>query len=106
MDGYLHYVKTLRSQINGASLSLSKIPYYLVIDSNIYIYICDTFDWNGVDVEDQAAKISVEEQMRITAIHTLETDLVSGSPFFLCIESLIVILEVLNYLAIFLELCS
>ena len=39
MDGYLHYVKTLRSQINGASLSLSKIPYYLVIDSNIYIYI-------------------------------------------------------------------
>lgn len=46
MDGYLHYVKTLRSQIN--------------------------------DVEDQAAKISVEEQMRITAIHTLETDLVSA----------------------------
>lgn len=33
-----------------------------------------------IDVEDQAAKVSVEEQMQITTIQSLENDLVSGSP--------------------------
>lgn len=34
------------------------------------------------DVEDQAAKLSVEEQMQLTIIQTLENDLISGPPFF------------------------
>ncbi|KNA17026.1 hypothetical protein SOVF_083770 [Spinacia oleracea] len=46
MEDYLHYMKTLRTQMN--------------------------------DVEDQAAKISVEEQMQITTIHTLKIDLNSA----------------------------
>lgn len=32
-----------------------------------------------IDVEDQAAKVSVEEQMQLTTIQTLENDLNSGS---------------------------
>lgn len=32
-----------------------------------------------IDVEDQAAKVSVEEQMQLTTIQTLESDLNSGS---------------------------
>lgn len=34
--------------------------------------------WN-IDVEDQAAKVSVEEQTQISTIQSLENDLVSGS---------------------------
>ncbi|XP_030489466.2 GRIP and coiled-coil domain-containing protein C27D7.02c isoform X3 [Cannabis sativa] len=43
MEDYLHYMKTLRSQMN--------------------------------DVEDQAAKVSVEEQTQLTTLHTFENDL-------------------------------
>lgn len=32
-----------------------------------------------IDVEDQAAKVSVEEQTQISTIQSLENDLVSGS---------------------------
>lgn len=46
MEEYLHYMRTLRTQMN--------------------------------DVEDQAAKISVEEQMQITTIHSLEKDISSA----------------------------
>ncbi|KAF4368000.1 hypothetical protein F8388_002611 [Cannabis sativa] len=43
MEDYLHYMKTLRFQMN--------------------------------DVEDQAAKVSVEEQTQLTTLHTFENDL-------------------------------
>ncbi|XP_024031628.1 uncharacterized protein LOC21395844 isoform X2 [Morus notabilis] len=46
MDEYLHFMKTLRTQMN--------------------------------DVEDQAAKLSVEEQRQLTIIQTLENDLLSA----------------------------
>ncbi|KAK9941531.1 hypothetical protein M0R45_007235 [Rubus argutus] len=46
MEEYLHYMKTLRSQMN--------------------------------DVEDQATKVSVEEQMQLTTIQTLQNDLNSA----------------------------
>ncbi|KAE9592687.1 hypothetical protein Lalb_Chr19g0131881 [Lupinus albus] len=46
MEEYLHYMKTLRSQMN--------------------------------DVEEQAAKISVEEEMQLTNVRTLEKDIDSG----------------------------
>lgn len=42
------------------------------------VCVCET-----IDVEDQAAKISVEEQMLITAIETLRKDLESGFSVYL-----------------------
>ena len=62
------------------SFYLSKI-IHLVSDSKflvnffIFIYFC----LNGIGVEDEAVKVSVKEQMHITAIHTLKHDFISGS---------------------------
>ncbi|XP_074282726.1 beta-glucosidase 13-like [Silene latifolia] len=43
-----------------------------------YLHYMKTLRTHMNDVEDQAAKISVEEQMQITTIHTLESDLNSA----------------------------
>ncbi|KAL9234238.1 hypothetical protein vseg_009129 [Gypsophila vaccaria] len=43
-----------------------------------YLHYMKTLRSHMNDVEDQAAKISVEEQMQITTIHTLENDLNSA----------------------------
>ncbi|KAH9605218.1 hypothetical protein KSS87_012843 [Heliosperma pusillum] len=43
-----------------------------------YLHYMKTLRTHMNDVEDQAAKISVEEQMQITTIHTLEIDLNSA----------------------------
>ncbi|KAK9741525.1 hypothetical protein RND81_03G112000 [Saponaria officinalis] len=43
-----------------------------------YLHYMKTLRSHMNDVEDQAAKISVEEQMQITTIHTLENDLDSA----------------------------
>ena len=79
MEEYLQYMKTLRSQMNGTvplSLSLSLYtPYFKLQRRSV------TITWNKyikIDVEDQAAKISVEEQMQLTSIQTMEKDLDSG----------------------------
>lgn len=70
MEEYLQYMKTLRSQMNGSYLSLLKFYSELRWWINFI---------ENLDVEDQAAKISVEEQMQITTIQSLEKDLDSGS---------------------------
>ncbi|KAF7849488.1 hypothetical protein BT93_L0730 [Corymbia citriodora subsp. variegata] len=44
-----------------------------------YLQYMKTLRCQMNDVEDQAAKISVEEQMQITTIQSLESDLTSGS---------------------------
>ena len=62
------------------SFYLSKI-IHLVSDSNIFVnfFIFIYFCLNGIGVEDEAVKVSVKEQMHITAIHTLKHDFISGS---------------------------
>ncbi|KAK9741516.1 hypothetical protein RND81_03G111600 [Saponaria officinalis] len=73
MEEYLHYMKTLRSHMNGFYFSLSLSSFLKKMRrKKTGISLLRT------DVEDQAAKISVEEQMQITTIHTLENDLDSA----------------------------
>ncbi|KAJ0025114.1 hypothetical protein Pint_07218 [Pistacia integerrima] len=78
MEEYLQYMKTLRCQMNGShlfiSLSLSLI-HASKSASNCNLFF---FELNETEVEDQTAKVTVEEQMLITTINSMENDLVSA----------------------------
>ncbi|KAA8528055.1 hypothetical protein F0562_035076 [Nyssa sinensis] len=97
MEEYLQYMKTLRYQMNAFLLSLQsprprsppvcktrKFSHLQRALSPVsknsskmeeYLQYMKTLRYQMNDVEDQAAKISVEEQMQITTIQTLEKDL-------------------------------
>jgi hypothetical protein len=70
MDEYLQYMKTLRSHMNGTF----RITNLFTPFTSIWIPKLKTIS----DAEDQAAKISAEEQMQMTNIRTLENDIDSG----------------------------
>lgn len=83
MDDYLQYMKTLRSQMNGKRPSISRVSeenQLIVRYSNVCMHqYSDCFSgFKSTDVEDQAAKSSVEEQMLTSTIQTLENDLSLG----------------------------
>lgn len=87
MEDYLQYMKTLRTQMNGTLFFIlciwtASIPFISILNF-AYVYISNYTKSMIVEVEDQAAKISVEEQMHITTIQNLEKDLDFGQfPFF------------------------
>lgn len=73
MEEYLQYMKTLRSQMTGNNIHLRFwfFPIWGEISTGDLIRL-------RLDVEDHAAKVSVEEQMQVTTISTLEKDLEHG----------------------------
>ena len=89
MEDYLLYMKTLRSQMNDTlPLSLSLSFFISKIEELVCVCISNHSELRSVsnklseiqniDVEDQTAKITVEEQMQLTTIQILEIDLSSG----------------------------
>ena len=91
MEDYLLYMKTLRSQMNDTlPLSLSLSFFISKIEELVCVCVCISnhselrsvsnklSEIQNIDVEDQTAKITVEEQMQLTTIQILEIDLSSG----------------------------
>ena len=95
MEDYLLYMKTLRSQMNDTlPLSLSLSFFISKIEELVCVCVCvcvcisnhselrsvsnKLSEIQNIDVEDQTAKITVEEQMQLTTIQILEIDLSSG----------------------------
>ena len=72
MEEYLLCMKTLRSQMNGTNPFTTISFLFFILDPNIKTKL------NFSDVEDQAAKISVEEETQLTNVRTLEKDIDSG----------------------------
>lgn len=77
MEEYLQYMKTLRCQMNG-SFSLFRVKSHAFPPIKLLISEFDFYVAGSKDVEDQAAKVSFEEQSLITGIQALEDDISSG----------------------------
>ncbi|KAG2396429.1 uncharacterized protein HKW66_Vig0227040 [Vigna angularis] len=75
MEEYLQYMKTLRSQMNGTCESEFIQCYFIHLFILIELKMETEIE---LDVEDEAAKISVEEEMQLTNVRTLESDIESA----------------------------
>lgn len=71
-------MKTLRSQMNGTCESEFIQCYFIHLFILIELKMETEIE---LDVEDEAAKISVEEEMQLTNVRTLESDIESGHHF-------------------------
>ncbi|KAJ0025998.1 hypothetical protein Pint_06869 [Pistacia integerrima] len=72
-------MKTLRCQMNGSHLFISlSLIHASKSASNCNLFFFFLIELNETEVEDQTAKVTVEEQMLITTINSMENDLVSA----------------------------
>lgn len=85
MEELFQYMKTFRSQINGALLfPLPSLSLSIILKPIVYSYLNKlqllmfSFFRLIADVADHAAKMSVEEHMQSTTIEALQKDLDSG----------------------------